>query len=180
MQRARNSLLFLIFVSVNALAQPQIINFRELQQFLPQADYEVYKRARPTGETSSMMGFSSSWAQVNYIYTTDSSVSSISVKITDMLNLPSYMSISPTISGDMDRETETGYERTTMHKDTKVLESYDTVAHQGKLQFLVARRFLVEITGMFISNTKPLYALFDMIDLDGLRKIVSENNMQNK
>lgn len=166
--RFRNlTYLLVLLLSVPVLAQPQVYNFRELQGFLPERDFDSYSRGKPTGETSSMMGFSTSWAQVIYKFDTDTSRSSISVKITDMLSIPSYLSL----TGDIDKETESGYEKTVIYKDIRILETYDSVSREGKLQLPVANRFLVEITGSGIMSTRPLYDLLDRIDLAGLKKL---------
>lgn len=167
MRIRRLSFLLVVLFSVPVLAQPQVYHFKELQRFLPEGDFGAYKRGKPVGETSSMMGFSTSWAQVVYRLDTDTSRSSISVKITDMLSIPSYMSI----SGDIDKETETGYEKTVLYKTIRVLETYDSSTKEGKLQLPVARRFLVEISGTGIESTKPLYGLLDRVDLHGLEKL---------
>ena len=153
-------------------AQFQIVHFETLEGYLPNGDYEAYQRGKPTGETSSMMGFATSWAQVRYVSSGDSTKGTISVKITDMLNLPSYISM----MGDVDKKSETGYERTVFYNGLKILESYDSVSHQGKLQFQVANRFLIEITGSGISGTQPLYGLLDRTNISGLVKLVQSRN----
>ena len=168
--RARNLLhLFVLLLSVPVFAQPQVYQFKELQRFLPEGDYENYSRGKPTGETSSMMGFSTSWAQVNYQFSTDTSRSSISVKITDMISIPSYMNV----TGDVDKETGTGYERTVVYKGIRVLETFDSVSRQAKLQLPVANRFLVEITGTGLESTKSLFDLLGRTDIEGLTKLAN-------
>ncbi len=114
-----------------------------------------------------MMGFSTSWAQVIYQLSTDTSRSSISVKITDMISIPSYMNV----TGDVDKETGTGYEKTVVYKDIRILETFDSVARQGKLQLPVANRFLVEITGTGLESTKSLFELLGKTDIEGLIKL---------
>lgn len=171
--RAKSLPCFFVFLfSIDAIAQPQVVNFKDLQQLLPQGDFQNFVCGKPTGETSTMMGFSTSWAQVIYRAATDSINGTVSVKITDMLNIPSYMSIAPTLNAKLDRETGTGYEKTVMYKDAKVLETYDSASHQAKLQLSLANRFLIEISGEDVRDPEALYAFLDKTDLDGLRKIV--------
>ncbi|MCL4511999.1 MAG: hypothetical protein M1470_13145 [Bacteroidetes bacterium] len=176
MHANRLSYFLVLLFSSAAAAQPQIIHFKQLQQFLPQGDYETYTCGKPTGETASMMGFSTSWAQVIYRYSTDSISSTISVKITDMLNIPSYMSV----SGDVDKETETGYEKTVLYKNIKVLETFDSTSQEAKLQLPFADRFLIEITGNNIPGTKSLYGLLDKTNLEGLDKSIPPAGSQKK
>ena len=159
---------FLHFVS--AMAQPQVVSFKKLQQFLPQDSLGKYLPDKPTGETSTMMGFSTSWARVNYRSTIDSSV--LSTKITDLLNIPSYMSIVPSMNGDSVHSAPSGYEKLVSYRDLKVVETYDSVNHQVKLQTYYANRFLLEINGTGISNPSILYELLDKINFEGLKGLI--------
>ncbi len=161
------SFMLLLLFTVAASAQPQVYHFKELQRLLPEGDFGPYKRGKPTGETSSMMGFATSWAQVIYRADTDTSRSTISVKITDMLSIPSYMYV----ASDVDKETPTGYEKTVLYDGIRVLETYDSTSEEGKLQLPVASRFLVEVTGSGIKSTTPLYNLLDRINLQSLEKL---------
>lgn len=156
-------ILILVFPAVVA-AQLQIVQFKDLAEFLPRGDYETYTRWKPTGETSSMMGFATSWAQVGYVSSEDSTGGAVSVKITDMVNLPSYVSM----AADVDKRTDTGYERTVLYDGFRVLEVYDSVSHMGKLQAPVANRFLVEISGTGIGSTRTLFGLLEKTNLAGL------------
>ncbi len=166
--RARTlSYLCVLMTAVPTFAQTQVYQFKELQRFLPSDDFENYSRGKPTGETSSMMGFATSWAQVIYMMFTDTSRSSITVKITDMLSIPSYMDVTT----DVDKETGTGYEKTVLYKDIRILETFDSASRDAKLQLPVAKRFLVEITGTGVDSSKPLYGLLDRTDVEGLKKL---------
>ncbi len=153
-----------LFASVNAVAQPQVYNFKELQPFLPSGDFGAYKAGSPTGETSSMMGFSTSWAQVVYRLDTNGVTSTISVKITDMLSIPRYLSL----FNDVDKRTPDGYEMTVLYRKIRILETYDSATQDGKLQLPVAKRFLVEVTGKGIGSTASLYEMLDRMNLEGL------------
>lgn len=163
------SFLFLLMLLLSApvAAQQQVYHFKELQKLLPEGEYGSYKRSKPTGETSSMMGFATSWAQVVYRLDTDTARSTISVKITDMVSIPSYMSNTV----DMDRETATGFERTVVYKGIRLLETYDSSSETGKLQMPVANRFLVEVTGSGLRDVVPLYDLLDRVPLVDLERL---------
>ncbi|MFZ1081836.1 MAG: hypothetical protein WAO19_07915 [Candidatus Kryptoniota bacterium] len=169
---------FIVFLfSLSAIAQPQVVNFKQLQQFLPQGNFGNYSAEQPTGETSTMMGFSTSWAQVNYHSSTDSSA--VSARITDLLNIPSYMSIAPPVNSDSIRSTPVGYEKTVMYKDLKIMETYHGTTHRAKLQSYFANRFLLEINGENVSDTNVLYGLLDKINLDGLRALIQPSQINN-
>ena len=163
---------FIPFLSSVAFAQPQVAGFKDLQRLLPQSEFQNFIRAKPTGETSTMMGFSTSWAEVTYRGVIDSVDGTVSVKITDMLNIPSYMSIAPALNTELDRETGSGYEKTVTYNDMKVLETCDSTSREAKLQLTFMNRFLIEIGAEGIEDPKALYAFLDKTDLEGLKKIV--------
>ena len=160
------------FISNSAAAQPQVVDFKELQQFLPQGDIQNYARGKMDGETSTMMGFMTSWAQVTYSSSADSNRGTVSVKITDLLNIPSYMSIPPSPSGNADASPGSGYKKTVTYNNMNIFETYDSTAHQGKLQFTLATRFLIEISGNGVTDPGVLYTFLDRTDIAGLEKFV--------
>jgi hypothetical protein len=166
-----------LLFSISAIAQPQIVDFKKLQQFLPQDNFGNYLPEKPTGETSTMMGFSTSWAQVNYRSSIDSST--VSVKITDLLNIPSYMSTAPSTNGRIVHSTPVGYDETVMYKGLKVTETYDSTSHQAKLETYFANRFLLEINVEDISDPNILYGLLNKINLDGLITLVQPSKINN-
>ncbi len=167
MKRRFLSYLIVLSMSAVALAQPHIVSYTTLEEFLPQQNFGSYLRGKPTGETSSMMGFFTSWAEVTYASSVDSGETMISVKITDMLNLPSFSRILPNIN----KNIPDGYEKTVQYKGRKILEAEDTTRHTQRLQFPLAGRFLVDISGNGDQNMSQLFGLLDMTDLDGLKKL---------
>ncbi len=98
--------------SQSVVVQPRVVNFKERQRFIPQGDMQYYVRGRMDGETSTMMGFVISWAEVIYSSSDDSSRGTVYVKITDLLNIPSYMSIPRLRDGHSSLSKESGYKRT--------------------------------------------------------------------
>lgn len=166
-----SAILVSFLVPLSAMAQPQVENFKELQRFLPQGDVQNYTRGKTDGETSTMMGFVTSWAQVAYLSSADSSGGTVYVKITDMLNIPSYMSIPLSPPEKSDSSTVSGYRKTVVHNNMSVFETYDSTSRQAKLQLALATRFLIEINGSDVRSPEVLYAFLDRIDVDSLEKI---------
>lgn len=160
-----------LLLSVSAAAQPQVLGFKELQQFLPRGDFQNYARGKMDGETSSMMGFATSWAQVRYSSSSDSNKCTVSIKITDMLNIPSYMSLPPSPAEDPARPTGSEHKKTVSYDSMNVIETYDSTSHQAKLQVTLATRFLIEINGEGLVGASVLYLFFDKIAIEGLKKI---------
>ncbi len=118
-----------------------------------------------------MMGFASSWAEVTYAARADTTGKEISVKITDMLNIPSYMSIPISPSDSSSQYVHSGRRKTVTYKNMSVFETSDSTLRQAKLQTAVATRFLIEINGDGISIADSLYPFLDSTDVEGLRKI---------
>ena len=168
-----------IFFSISAAAQQQVVHFKDLQQFLPQGEFLNYVRGKADGETSSMMGFTTSWAQVTYSSMPDSNKGTVSIKITDMMNIPSYMSVPPSALNSSSRSTGSGYKRTLNYNNLNVLETYDSTSHQAKLQITLATRFLIEISGAGIIDPGILYSFLDKTDVEGLKKI-ADNGANNR
>jgi hypothetical protein len=118
-----------------------------------------------------MMGFTTSWAQVTYSSTPDSSKSTVSIKVTDMLNIPSYMSVAPSPSANQEHSVELGYKRTVSYNNLNVFETYDSASHQAKLQLTIATRFLIEVSGEVITDPSQLFSFLDRTDIQSLKRI---------
>ncbi len=169
-----------LFFSASLSAQPQVVDFKQLEQFLPKEEFANYSRGKIDGETSTMMGFTTSWAQVQYSSIGDSNKNTISIKITDMLNISSYMSIKPSTSGNPDTSAGSEHRRTLDYKNMSVIETYDTTLHQAKLQVSLATRFLIEISGDGVADSGALYPFLDKTDTDGLKAIARKDSNRIK
>ncbi len=160
-----------LLLSVSATAQPQVLGFKELQQFLPRGDFQTYARGKMDGETSSMMGFATSWAQVKYSSSSDSNKCTVSIKITDMLNIPSYMSLPPTPAENPARPVGSEQKKTVSYDSMNVIETFDSTSHRAKLQVALATRFLIEINGEGLAGPSSLYLFLDKTGIEGLKRI---------
>jgi hypothetical protein len=79
----------------------------------------------------------------------------VTVKITDMGSVSGLVGMATMAwaATEVDRETETGYERTTMFDGHKAFEKYDSEGHTAELNILVERRFVVIIGGSNVDMT---------------------------
>jgi hypothetical protein len=68
---------------------------------------------------------------------------------------------------DIDRETNTGYEKTPTYSGNKAHEKYDNSGQHGETEVLVGNRFVVELNGSQISMDQ-LKAALGKIDLGKL------------
>jgi hypothetical protein len=137
-----------------------VVDFRELRALLPES-IGAFKRTRAGGEKNSAMGMTMAQADGEYA----SGKSTISIKIMDYggTGMAGLMAAGWAMS-EVDRESESGFERSTTIGGHKALEKYDTLAKSGDIQILVAGRFMVEIVGRDCA-AKDIRAAAEALDL---------------
>jgi hypothetical protein len=125
------------------------VNFRELKALLPE-ELPGFTRTSATGEKAGAMGMVVSEAKGEY---NAEGGAHIAVKLLDVGSLagPLALGLAGWASVEIDRETETGYEKSTVLGGNKAFEKYDTRSKHGELNVLVGNRFIVELHG---SNVK--------------------------
>jgi hypothetical protein len=141
------------------------VDFRELKEFLPK-EVEGLKRTEATGEKNGAMGFIISRAEARYSGDGDASAH---VEIFDTGGVAGVatMALAAWTMADIDKETNTGYEKTTQLEGYKGFEKYDNQSKSGELNVLVADRFVVNVDGNNLS-IKQLKNILSDIDLDKL------------
>ena len=137
-----------------------VVDFRELKALLP-AELPDLKRTSATGEKSSAMGMTVVYAEGHY----GSGNSTIEIKMSDYggTGLANMMAAGWTMQ-EIDRETETGFERTTTIAGHKAKESYDSADQGGTTEVMVAGRFLVEVSGRGV-KAEAIRGAVEKIDL---------------
>jgi hypothetical protein len=137
-----------------------VVDFRELKGLLP-TELPGLKRMAASGEKTSAMGMTISFAEGRYV----SGDSSIEIKMSDYggSGLASMMAAGWAMQ-EVDRETETGFERTTTISGHKAMEKFDGADKGGSTEVLVAGRFLVEVTGNNVT-AEAIKAAVEKIDL---------------
>jgi len=126
------------------------------------------KRTNATGERTQTMGFDMSNAEGEYS-ASDGSGANVRIKLTDTGNMSGSMRLgmSAWTMGQYDRETDTGYEKTTTINGYKAMEKYDKENKEGSLQIMVADRFLVDVEGYDV-KMETLKQVVGQIDLKKL------------
>jgi hypothetical protein len=119
------------------------VDFRALKAMLPESLPEM-PRSSASGEKNEMMGIRVSTAEADY---QDGTSGRIHVKISDLGTLTSLAGVAAAMEPKVDKETDTGYEKTTLINGRQTHEIYDTRAQQGELKVLLDGRFEVEING---------------------------------
>ena len=122
-----------------------LVDFRELKALLP-ATLDGMKRTNASGEKSGAMGMTVAFAEGTY---EADAGGNIHIKISDNAGLGGFMAFAQAgwAGSEIDRESDTGFERTTTYGQNKAREEYDNRGKSGKVEILVGGRFMVEVNG---------------------------------
>ena len=146
------------------------VDFRDLKALMPE-DLSGMRRTSSDGEKAGAMGFIVSNAQARY---EAEDGGRITVKITDMGAVAGVAAMAgyAWAMAEIDRETESGYERTVTIGGHRGYEKYNREGKSGEVSLLVANRFVVEIDGDGITM-EALKAAVDKVDLGKLESMKS-------
>lgn len=144
------------------------VNFRELKKLLPEK-LAGMKRTNASGEKNSIFGIKVSLAEADY---ESGDEGSIHVEITDMGTMKGLAKMAKFgwAMADIDKESDTGYERTMTYHGYKGYEEYQSDSKEGKIQLLVADRFSVEVSGSNV-NMKTLKKALDKLNIGKLARM---------
>jgi hypothetical protein len=158
--------------------QQKAVSFKKLQEFLPKIELSDYTRGKPTGETSSMMGMSTSEATLRYEGKGGGDeVPSIEVKISDLAGVPfAQLGMSMIGGQEFENETESGYEKSVKIQGFPGTERVETTedSKQAHIQLLVGSRFMVELDANGTSDAALLRKLVDSMNLGELAKVTAQ------
>lgn len=156
--------------NTNSATVATVTDFRELKALLP-PELPGMKRTSASGEKSGAMGMTVSFGEARY---EGADGAYITIKITDMggTGFASMMAAGWTMQ-EIDRESDTGYERTTTIGGHKAMEKFDTQYNNGSTELMVAGRFHVEVEG---SEIKPenLQQAVGKLDLNKLAALAGK------
>ncbi|MDX1420054.1 MAG: hypothetical protein R3181_08815 [Rubricoccaceae bacterium] len=144
------------------------VDFRRLKEVLP-AEAAGLQRTSHTGERTGAMGMTFSQAEADY---EGDDGARVDVKVMDLAGVPTFgmLGFAWTMA-EMDRETDTGYERTMTYRGHRGYEKYDSADRSGEMQLIVADRFAVEARGRNVDMDR-IQAVVDDIglrELEGMR-----------
>lgn len=135
------------------------VSFRDMQALFPELD--GWKKAKPTGERMSSP-FKYSQAEVEYA----KGESRLTLKMVDsgfnQLLLTPYAMF---LTAGYEKETSDGFEKSTKVSGQPGWEKWNSDGKDGELNALVGKRFLVQIEGHQIDDTRPLHELAGKIDM---------------
>ena len=144
----------------------EVINFRDLKEFLPDKLAGVSK-TDDGGETAGAMGMTISTAEGTY----EEGDQKFELKIVDTGGLGmAMMGMAAWASMTVDRESDDGYERTGTIDGYKSYEKYTKASKRGEVSVIIGNRFVVQLTGRNISMD-DLKDAVDSLDLKGIEKL---------
>jgi hypothetical protein len=148
--------------------QVEPVDFRELKALLPES-LAGLKRRSSEGSRTKVMGVAASSAEAVY---EDGKGGRMRVTITDAGTLTGLAAVAVAwINVEIDKEGDSGYERTTKIDGRKAYERYDKASRTGKLDVVSAGRFLVaaESTGLDMKAFRAAIEKIDLAKLDALK-----------
>ena len=155
--------------TANGGKKVETVDFHKLKDLLPDA-LPGMKRTEATGEKNAAMGMQISNAEGRY---SNEQGASVTLKIADIGSMTGLagMAAYAWAATSIDRETETGYEKTATFNGYKSHEKYDKQSKSGELSVLVGNRFTVEANGNGIDMDALKAALgkVDLGKLDGMK-----------
>ncbi len=143
------------------------VDFRKLKEMLPSSAGGM-ERTEATGEKNGTMGFSLSQAEGKY--EKDDANMEVNIVDTGGVGGMAMMGMAAWAMAEVDKETATGYEKTTTIDGHKAYEKYDNEGKDGELNVLVGNRFIVTVKGRNVSMDQMKDTLDD-IDLSKLAKM---------
>jgi len=141
----------------------QPVDFHKLKDLLPDS-LPGMQRKDASGQSSEAMGLKASSATARY---SDGANSSISIEIVDLASLSGIAGLASKFDPNVEKETDTGYERTTKVDGQLLHERYDRRARSGEMGIIVADRFAVTVRGEGIDSA-ALTAAMKQVDLGKL------------
>ena len=152
-----------------AMAQ-EIVNFKQMQEFLPKADLAGYTKGKPGGETTKAMGMASSQATLRY---EKSDEAAIVITISDTAGVAmAAMGLGMIGMMEYENETENGYDKSVKVQGFPGTEKVERgESPSADIMVVVAKRFMVELKCEGCDDIANLKKLVESMDLAGLAKL---------
>ena len=141
------------------------VNFRELKAQLPEELLGMTRKSA-SGEKNSMFGMAASMAEARY---EGADGEWVTLKISDIGGLGGFAAMAQyawTMS-EYDRESDTGFERTTTWKGHRAVEEHDTKSGRGKISLMLENKIVIDIEGDDVPFER-LEEARDALDVDSM------------
>lgn len=155
--------------AANGGKQVDVVDYKVLKDMLP-GDVGGMKRTEATGEKTAAMGMQISHANGRY---SNDAGKSMTIKITDIGSMTGLagMAAYAWAATEVDRESDTGYEKTANFNGYKSHEKWDKSSKSGEISVLVGNRFVTEVSGndVDMNEMKDALTKVDLRKLDGMK-----------
>jgi len=162
-------------------SQTKAVHFKKLQEYLPSIDMKGFERKKPTGQTQTAMGMTTSEAKVRYVTIQKeepqgeegTQEQTIEITLSDVAGIPYGQMAAMQYQQDFENETEDGYEKSVTVKGSyKGKESVRNGDYKScNLEFMVGNRFTMKLDGNGFSDASVLKKLAESVDLAKLEKL---------
>ena len=148
-----------------------MVSPKALKDALPK-ELPGVERVEAGSEKQSAFGISTVVATGVY----ESGAQSVRVELTDMGGMGGLgaMAMMGLANNEVDKETRTGFERTTTLQGFKALETYDKESKEGEVQIFLGSRIGVKVNGSSLESFDPLSAAVAAMDLKALSELKPE------
>jgi hypothetical protein len=157
--------------AANGGKKVETVDYKVLKDMLPESIGNM-KRTEATGERTAAMGMQISNAEGRY---SSEDGASITVKLTDIGSMTGLagMAAYAWAATDIDRESDTGYEKTSSFNGFKSHEKWDKNSKSGDVSVLVGSRFVADVSGYNVEMDALKDALnkLDLKKLDGMKNV---------
>jgi len=145
----------------------EAVDFRELKALLPER-LAGLDRTSLEGEKTGMAGLKYSVAKAKY----GKGDTKVDINIVDGAGFAGIVTgFAAWSMVEVDRETDTGYERTTKIDGHKAFEKYDSRTKDGQLSVILEDRFIINIEGGDLEQDQVLRDIFTGLDLRKLQQV---------
>ena len=134
------------------------VDFRALKELMPEL-IEGMSRESMTGENNEALGIRASKATAHY---SDGADKRITIEITDMGSLSGLASWVTKFDPNLDKETDTGYERTRRVNGQLMHEEYDNSNRSGEVEVIAGNRFAISVRGSNVGMDELMAVMKDM------------------
>ena len=149
----------------------ETVDYKLLKDMLPD-NAAGLKRTDASGEKTAAMGIQVSNAEGQY---SDNQGKNITLKVTDIGSMTGLagMAAYAWAMTDMDRENDSGYEKTSNFNGYKSHEKWNKDSNSGEISVLVGNRFIAEATGSGVDMNalKDALGKLDLKKLDGMKNM---------
>ncbi len=145
------------------------IDFRKLKEALPQ-ELAGFEKGESSGEKNNAFGISVSEAKQSF-RTADGN-KRVRFEITDPGSLAGPFALANMwMNVEVDKETSSGYEKTSTVDGRKLHEKWDKSGQHGEIQMVIGNRFMVEVdaNGIEMSDVKSLVSKIDVAKLEAMK-----------